>query len=95
MNTFWSWLFQSPLLGAVPSPTVSGNYWDCPLRFNPLFWGQCLHRSVSADAANVQVSIPSSGGSAFTAGGARLPVWGDDLFQSPLLGAVPSPVLNM
>jgi len=130
--------FQSPLLGAVPSPLKmcwltdwervsipssggsaftwmlpeeEGSNWFCfnPLfwgqclhrptpkpwspwnpSFNPLFWGQCLHRSRTGRVLRyVSVSIPSSGGSAFTATAAH--VWIGPQFQSPLLGAVPSP----
>jgi len=108
--------FQSPLLGAVPSPFFL-NELDIKVceSFNPLFWGQCLHRGrdclsqvwrlfqspllgavpsprikpVVQSRRNPKVSIPSSGGSAFTP---RIGVLGAEprVFQSPLLGAVPS-----
>jgi len=85
-------LFQSPLLGAVPSPGVLPlNYFPAE-GFNPLFWGQCLHLAMmdTEITKSQKVSIPSSGGSAFTPGedgeGAI-----EKEFQSPLLGAVPSP----
>jgi len=38
-----------------------------PVCFNPLFWGQCLHLYRDREITSIcLVSIPSSGGSAFT-----------------------------
>ena len=56
-------LFWGQCLHPTPGCT-----WATPAScFNPLFWGQCLHHGSEHSCARRQgVSIPSSGGSAFT-----------------------------
>ena len=111
-----SFLFQSPLLGAVPSPGRGGG--------SSGFWADVSIPSSGGSAFTppdrrsrllqaIDVSIPSSGGSAFTLSTQDVDAidisfnplfWGQCLhperafhkercavFQSPLLGAVPSP----